>query len=176
MRSSRALGGCLLLLAGACAGARATVVSPGELPVVQRRFEVANVATAGPARCALLRDAGALQAWLQELPIAAERVPWPCDDDGDGDGDGDPDGEDGAGGDVLVVLTEDADGTEVWLATEEGVDVVTLVMAAPSDLVVAPRTTWRLHVLVLERRRNQLAVVLREPEARGERTLAVFAR
>lgn len=142
--------------------------------MVQRRFEVENVATAGPARCALLRDAEALQAWLEDLPIAAERVPWPCADGGDGDGD--PDGEDGAGGDVLVVLTEDADGTEVWLATEEGVDVVTLVMAAPSDRVVAPRATWRLHVLVLERRRNQLAVVLREPEARGERTLAVFAR
>lgn len=174
MRSSRALAGCLLLLAGACAGARAPVASPGELPVLQRRFEVANVATAGPARCALLRDAAGLRAWLGELPIAAARVPWPFGDEGD-DG-GDHDSEDGAGGDVLVVLTEDVDGTEVWLATEEGVDVVTLAMAAPSDRVAAPSTTWRLHVLVLERRRNQLAVVLREAEARGERTLAVFAR
>lgn len=170
MRSSRALAGCLLLLAGACVGVRAPVASPGELPVLQRRFEVANVATAGPARCALFREAGELRAWLGELSIAAARVPWPFGDDGD------PDSEDAAGGDVLVVLTEDADGTEVWLATEEGVDVVTLVMAAPSDRVVAPSATWRLHVLVLERRRNQLAVVLREPEARGERTLAVFPR
>lgn len=171
MRSSLAPAGCLLLLAGACAGARAPVASPGELPVLQRRFEVANVATAGPARCALLRDAAALRAWLGELPIAAARVPWPFGDDG-----GDHDSEDGAVGDVLLVLAEDVDGTEFWLATEEGVDVVTLVMAAPSDRVAAPSTTWRLHVLVLERRRNQLAVVLREAEARGERTLAVFAR
>lgn len=139
---------------------------------MQHRFEVASVATEGPARCALFREAGALQAWLEELPIAAARVPWPFADCGDGD----HEGEDGAGGDVLVVLAEDVDGTEVWLATEEGVDVVTLAMVASSDRVATPGTTWRLHVLALERRRNQLAVVLREAEARGERTLAVFAR
>lgn len=160
MRSSRALTGCLLLLAGACAGVPARVDPPGELPVVRQRCEVTNVATAGPARCALLRDRGAFWAWLGELPVAEGSVPWLCEGDVD----------------VLAVLTEDTDGTQVWLASEEGVDVVTLVMAAAPDRVAAPHATWRLHLLALERRRNQLAVVLREAGARGERTLAVFAR
>jgi hypothetical protein len=149
-----------MLLASACAGGRARVDPPGELSVLRQRFEVGNVATAGPARCALLRDAGSLRAWLGELPVARARVPWPAEDDCD----------------VLVVLTEDTDGTEVWLATEEGVDVVTLAMAAASDRVAASEAPWRLHLLVLERRSNQLAVVLREAGARGEHTLAVFAR
>lgn len=128
--------------------------------MLRQRFEIANVATMGPARCALLREAWELRAWLHELPVAGAPVPWRHDGDVD----------------VLAVLTDDTDGTEVRLATEEGVDVVTLVMAVATDRVVAPRATWRLHLLLLERRKNQLAVVLRDAEARGEHTLAVFAR
>lgn len=160
MRTWRALAGGLLGLAGACASAPARVDPPGELPVLRQRFEVVNAATAGPTRCALLRDAEALQAWLGELSAARVCVAWPVDGDVD----------------LLAVLTEDSGGTEILLATEEGVDVVTLVMASAGDVVAAPPATWRLHVMVLDRRANQLAVVLREAGAGGEHTLAVFAR
>lgn len=154
--SVRARVGCLLLLAGACAAGREGSGFPGELPVLGRRGEIAHVATAGPARCALLRDDAALSAFLHELSIRVADVPIRCE----------------RGFDVLAVLTEDLDGTDVWLATEEGVDVVTLVLPATSG----PGGTSRLHLLALARRSNQLAVVLREASHRGERTLAVFAR
>lgn len=152
---ARAVAGCLVLLFGACASREADDAAAGELPVVQQRLQFASVAAVGEARCALLRDEAGLAAWLRELSVAV-----------------DPSAFAWGQVDVLAALTDDVDGTEVWLASEEGVDVVTFVMTVMAE----PAGTMRLHLLALPRRRNQLAVVLRECEGRGERTLAVFTR
>ena len=133
-------------------GPRIPVGDP--LPVVRQRQEVA-VAANVVARCELCADPGALAVLLREL--GAVRPPDLALDDGD---------------DVLVVVPADGVGAAALsLATEEGVDVLTFVAAAPAP--AGPRA----QLVVLPRRRCQLAVVWRHASpALGEQTLRVFAR
>ena len=124
------------------------------LPVVRQHCEIA--VAAGPvARCELCRDGNALAALLHEFGAVPSPGCAPA-----------------AGDDVLVVVPADgASAASLSLATEEGVDVLTFVAAAPG------RTGRMAQLVVLPRRNCQLAVVWRHSSpALGEQTLRVFAR
>lgn len=121
---------------------------------MRHRCEVL-VAAASGARCELCHDADALAAVLREL--GATRPP-AC--------------APGAEDDVLVVVPDDGVGAaSLAVATEEGVDVLTFVAAAPA------RPGRVAQLVVLPRRSCQLAVVWRHAvPALGEQTLRVFGR
>jgi len=133
---------------------KSVAANADSLPVVRQRVE-GKVADAAGARCELCSDAWTLAALLHELGAVPPPELAPA-----------------AGDDVLVVVPADgASAASLSLATEEGVDVLTFVAAAPGH-------TGRIaHLVVLPRRNCQLAVVWRHASpALGEQTLRVFTR
>lgn len=149
-----ALAACSAPVSASPAAPEPQAASPDSLPVVRQRGAIAVVA-ATAARCELCRDAEALAVLLRELGAVPPPELAPT-----------------AGDDVLVVVPAGgADAASLSLATEEGVDVLTFVAAAPA------RSGCFAQWVVLPRRNCQLAVVWRHASsALGEQTLRVFAR
>ena len=76
-------------------------------------------------------------------------------------------------GDVIIVVVRPAGErlSRIEVATEEGVDVLTLSARATEPAAGQPPSVWLLR---LQHRPHQLAVVVRSATGRGEQTVGIF--